>query len=71
MDTSEPTILLAKYPDRSAGQAGGIPKYRRLALLDTYVLWLAKAGRPPCLVGEQVLKLDRVPFDFTNPNVKL
>ena len=46
VDSSESTPLLAKYPERSAGQAGGIPKYRRLALLDTYVLWLAKAERP-------------------------
>ena len=54
MDSSEPTPLLAKYPERSAGQAGGIPKYRRLALLDTYVLWLAKARRLPVAVGEGV-----------------
>ena len=54
MDYSEPTPLLAKYPERSAGQAGGIPKYRRLALLDTYVLWLAKARRLPVAVGEGV-----------------
>ena len=51
VDTSEPTPLLAKYPERSAGQAGGIPKYRRLALLDTYVFWLAKTRRTPLAVG--------------------
>ena len=54
MDTSLPTPELAEKPELSAGQAGGIPKYRRLALPDTYVLWLAKAGRPPLAVGEGV-----------------
>jgi len=29
---------LAKKPELSAGQAGGIQKYRRLALLDSYVV---------------------------------
>ena len=38
---------LVKNPELSAGQAGGILKYRRLALLDSYVFWLIKAGRPP------------------------
>ena len=44
--------LTSRAAERSAGQAGGIQKYRRLALLDTYVLWLAKARRPPSAVGE-------------------
>ena len=42
---------LAKKPELSAGQAGGILKYRKLALLDSYVFWLIKARRPPRLVG--------------------
>jgi len=36
----EPIRCLAKKPERSAGQAGGVLKYRRLALLDSYVFWL-------------------------------
>jgi len=47
----EPILRLAEKPELSAGQAGGILKYRRLALLDSYVFWLIKARRPPRLVG--------------------
>jgi len=36
---------LAKKPELSAGQAGGILKYLRLVLLDSYVFWLSKARR--------------------------
>jgi len=47
---------LAKKPELSASQAGGILKYRRLALLDSYVFWLIKARRPPRSLGMDLKK---------------
>ena len=39
----EPIPRLAKKPELSAGQACGILKYHRLALLDSYVFKLIKS----------------------------
>ena len=41
----EPIRCLARKPELFAGQAGGILKYRRLVLLDSYVFRLIKVKR--------------------------
>ncbi len=58
-----PTPCVAKKPERSTGQAGGIQKYRRLVLLDcsasrlnksngpTLFFKLSKVGKPPSPLG--------------------
>jgi len=47
----EPIPRSAWKPEVTPGQAGGILKYRRLALLDSYVFWLIKVRRPPRSLG--------------------
>ena len=51
VNSSKPLHCLAKMPELSAGQAAGIPKYRRLFPLESCVFWLINTRNPPSIDG--------------------